>query len=286
MFVVAGVTGHVGSVVAKTLLEQKKPVRVIVRDAAKGKEWSQKGAEVAVGSLDDVRFLTQALKGKGGFFALLPPNYQAKDFIEAQYAAADAIAAAVKASGVPHVVLLSSIGADLPAGTGPIKALHRLEEKLRASGAKMSALRASYFQENAGSAVAPAKEAGIFPNFGNADYPFPMIATKDIGAAAVEALLHPPAKSEVIDVTGPAYSYRQVAEKLGKALGKTLRIVDIPPAQHVEALTKAGLSPSLAKEFAEMYAAFNAGKATPKGDRAVQGKTGLDETIRGLVGGA
>lgn len=286
MFVVAGVTGHVGSVVAKTLLEQKKPVKVIVRDAAKGKGWSQKGAEVAVGSLDDVRFLGQALKGADGFFVLLPPNYQATNFIEAQYAAADAIAAGVKGTGVRHVVLLSSIGADVPAGTGPIKALHRLEEKLRESGTKLSALRAAYFQENAGSAVAPAKEAGIFPNFGNADYPFPMVATKDIGAAAAEALLRPPAKSEVVDVAGPSYSYRQVAEKLGKALGKTLRIVDIPPAQHVETLTKAGLSPSLAKEFAEMYAFFNAGKASPKGDRAVQGKTELDETIRGLVGGA
>src|SRR3954464_9855145 len=113
MFVVAGVTGHVGSVVAKTLLEQKKPVRVIVRDAAKGNGWSQKGAEVAVGSLDDVRFLGQALKGADGFFVLLPPNYQAKDFIEAQYAAADAIAAAVKASGVPHVVHLHSTSAEL-----------------------------------------------------------------------------------------------------------------------------------------------------------------------------
>src|SRR3954468_11110270 len=125
MFVVAGVTGHVGSVVAKTLLEQKKPVRVIVRDAAKGKEWSQKGAEVAVGSLDDVRFLSHALKGADGFFTLLPPNYQAQGFLDAQYAPANATAPAVKASGVPHVVLLSSIGPALPAGTGPIKALPR-----------------------------------------------------------------------------------------------------------------------------------------------------------------
>ena len=34
---------------------------------------------------------------------------------------AAAIAAAVKANGVPHVVILSSVGADLPSGTGPIK---------------------------------------------------------------------------------------------------------------------------------------------------------------------
>ena len=34
MFVVAGVTGHTGRVVAEKLLQQKKPVRVIVRTAA------------------------------------------------------------------------------------------------------------------------------------------------------------------------------------------------------------------------------------------------------------
>ena len=282
--VVAGATGHVGSVVAKSLLAGKQKVKVIVRSADKGNDWSRTGAEVAVGSLEDAKFLAQALKGAQGFFTLLPPNYAAPDFIEAQYRTAGAIAEGVKASGIPHVVMLSSLGADLPAGTGPIKALHRLEEKLRATGAKVCALRASYFQENAGSALAPAKEQGIFPAFGNPDIAFPMIATQDIGAVAAEQLLHEPAKGEIVDIIGPSYSYRQVAEKLGEALRKTLKVVEVPAAEHVATLIKAGLTPGLAKEFAEMYAAFNAGKPAPKGDRAVRGKTPLEETLRALVG--
>ncbi len=284
MFVVAGVSGKVGSVVAKTLLLQKQPVRVLVRDAAKGKEWRQAGAQVAVGSLEDEEFLARTLEGARGFFTLLPPNYQAADFFATQKKTADAIASAVKRSAVPHVVMLSSIGADLASGTGPIKGLHYLEEKLRKTGVQLTAIRAGSFQENFHNALGPARQAGIFPNFApSADYPVAMIATKDIGALAAQSLLSPAAKSEIVDLQGPAYSYRQVAEKLGSALGKPLKVVDIPASEHVPALTQAGFSKELAGIFAEMYAGFAGGGISPKGDRLVQGKTELDETIRASV---
>src|SRR4029079_10619791 len=137
---------------------------------------------VAVGSLEDAAFLAGALKGAQGFFTLLPPNYASKDFYAEQRSTADAIAQGVKQAGVPHVVILSSIGADLDAGNGPIKGLHYLENKIRETGAKLTALRAAYFQENIGQSVSPARDQGIFPNFvPSRDFPMPMIATRDIG---------------------------------------------------------------------------------------------------------
>jgi uncharacterized protein YbjT (DUF2867 family) len=284
MFVIAGVSGHVGGVVAEQLLAKGKKVKVLVRDAAKGAAWSKKGAEVAQGSLDDEAFLTGALKGATSFFVLLPPNMAAPDFYAWQRETAAKVGRAVKANGVGHVVMLSSVGADLPEGTGPIKGLHHLENELRASGTKLTAIRAGFFQENVGQSVAPAKGMGIYPNFTpSADYPMPMIATKDIGALAVESLLSPPAKSEVVDLHGPAYSIRQCAEKLGAALGKTLQIVDIPQAGWVEAMTQGGLPKQFAEAYAEMYAGFATGKIVPKGDRLVQGKTTLDDVIKTLV---
>jgi uncharacterized protein YbjT (DUF2867 family) len=74
MYAIAGVTGNTGSVVAETLLAQGKPVRVIVRDAAKGEPWRANGAEVAVASLDDAAALTRALTGVEGAYLLIPPN--------------------------------------------------------------------------------------------------------------------------------------------------------------------------------------------------------------------
>src|SRR6185503_15412896 len=95
------------------LLDQRENVRVIVRDAQKGAEWKQRGAELAVGSLDDAAFVASALKGADGFFVLLPPNYAVQgDYTTAQRKVADAIAQGVRDGRVPHVVLLSSVGAD------------------------------------------------------------------------------------------------------------------------------------------------------------------------------
>jgi uncharacterized protein YbjT (DUF2867 family) len=286
MFVIAGVTGHVGSVVAEKLLAKGQKIKVIVRDSGKGAAWSKKGAEVAVGALDDPAFVAGALRGATGFFTLLPPDYRATDFFGSQKKMADAIAGAVKTSGVAHVVMLSSVGADQPSGTGPIKGLHYLENALRATGTKLTAIRAGSFQENVGMSLAPARAKGIFPSMSpSADYPVPMIATKDIGALAADSLLAPPAKSEIVDLLGPAYSNREVAEKLGAALGKTLTVVDVPQAGWVEAFKQGGFPESIAEVFAEMYGAFASGKITPKGDRLVQGKTTLDEVVKAVVSG-
>ncbi|MDI1484251.1 NmrA family NAD(P)-binding protein [Polyangium sp. y55x31] len=283
-FVVAGVTGNVGSVVAAELLAKGQKVKVLVRDAAKGAEWSKKGAEVVVAGLGDKDALAAALAGAQGFFVLLPPNVAAPDFYAYQRETSDSIVAAVKASGVPHVVLLSSVGADLPDGTGPIKGLHHLENALRATGVTLTAIRAGYFQENVANSLAPAKNAGIFPNFtGAPDYPFPHIATKDIGTLAAVSLLEGGQKSEIIDLHGPAYSVRQVAEKLGAALGKALQVVDIPPEAHVSTLVQAGLRQDHAEIFAEMYRGFQSGAIAPRGDRLVEGKTPIDEVIQALV---
>lgn len=285
MFVIAGVTGHVGSVAAKELLARKKPVKAIVRDAKKGEAWSKLGAQVAVGALEDSAFLTQALQGAEGFFALIPPRFDVPDFFAYQKKMADGIAAAVKAAGTPHVVLLSSVGADLDAGNGPIKGLHYLEAALRATKTTLTAVRAGYFQENVGNVLVPAKQDGIFPNLsGSADYPFPMIATKDIGRLVAECLLNKPARSENVDLHGPSYSIRQAAQLLGKALGKELKIVDVLAAARVDALKRAGFNESLAKTFAEMYEGFEKGIIRPKGDRLVQGKTELAEVIAALTG--
>ena len=281
MFVIAGVTGHVGSVVAKELLAHGERIKVFLRDPAKGAAWSKQGAEVAIGALDDTKALAGALKGAAGFFTLLPPNYQLDTGIyAAQRKTADSIAAAVKESGVPHVTILSSVGADLEDGTGPIKGLHYLEQVLKATGVRLSAVRAGYFQENVYNSLAAAKGAGIFPNMTpSAGYPFPMIATRDIGTVAAFQLMFPPAKSEVVDLQGPAYSIHEVAEQLGAHLGKKLDIVDVPAAGQVAAMVQAGMPKEWAEAMAEMNAGFAAGKIKPVGDRLIHGRTTLDAVI-------
>ena len=284
MFVISGVTGHVGGAVASELVARNQKIKVILRNPTQGTVWSQRGCEVAVGSLEDEPFLTRTLQGARGFFALLPPNYQAADLYAWQRKTAQAIANGVDQSRVPLVVMLSSVGADLADGNGPIKGLHYLEEALRKTSTKLVALRPTYFQENIAGVLNAARSSGVFPSFApSADVAMPMVATSDIGKMAADLLITPPAASEIVDLDGPAYSSRQVAEKLGTALGKPLRVLDVPPPEHVKTLEQAGIPHPLAEAFAEMYAGFAAGKIRPHGDRMVHAKTPIDNVISAIA---
>jgi uncharacterized protein YbjT (DUF2867 family) len=284
MYVIAGVTGHVGSAAARELLARGESVKVLVRNPARGEDWSRQGAEVAVVDLNDRVGLAEALRGSSGAFVLLPSDYGAADFLGEQRQMADAIAGAVKDSGVPHVVMLSSLGAELAEGTGPILGLHELEDRLRETGVVLSAIRCTYFQEKVGDVLGAAQESGIYPVFGeSADVPTPMVATRDIGTVVAETLRTSPTTSEVIDLEGPAYTERQVAEKLSAALGKPLQVVTIPQPGWVDAMVEAGFSRHIAEVLAGLYEAGERGILQPKGDRRLEGRTEIDETIRNLV---
>jgi uncharacterized protein YbjT (DUF2867 family) len=283
-FVVAGATGRVGSVVAGDLLDRGHDVTVVVRDAARGERWIERGATVAVGTLGDAPFLTGVLRDADGFFALLPEDPAARDFHGARRHIADAIAAAVQASGVPHVLLLSAIAASLPEGNGPAKGLHYLENVLRNACERLTVVRACWLQENVGAALQPATHAGIYPNFmPSADIPFPTIATRDVGHIVADLLEDGSAAGQVIDLVGPMYSVRGISDALGVALGRPLQVVDIPADAHVETLVQAGLSPSFAEAVAELYACFAAGRVRPAGHRSLAGSTTLEELLPTLL---
>ena len=285
-YVVAGITGRVGSVVAADLIANAKQVTAIVRDGACAASWSNRGVKVAIGSLTDAGFLARTLDGAAGFFTLLPEDPAVPDFHGHRRQMADSIARAVGQSRVPHVVMQSAIAASLSDRNGPGKDLHHLEGALRATGATITANRACYMQENIASAIEPARQAGIFPNLmPSADAAFPTIAAKDAGRFAAQALLSPPAASETVDLWGPAYSTRQMAAKLGAALGRNLRVVDIPSGGRVAALMGAGLPRTFAEAVAELHEAFAARLITPRGDRNLTGGTTLDDVIPRLLSG-
>jgi uncharacterized protein YbjT (DUF2867 family) len=286
-YVVAGATGRVGSVVARELLNRDHTVTVIVRDGTRGAEWARRGADVAVGSLDDRAFVAAVVRDASGFFTLLPENVPPDDFHGVRRRIADAIAGGACDGGVPHIVMLSAVAAVLPDGNGPAKDLHYCERQLAARAKQLTLLRACYFQDNVASVIPAARHAGIYSNFlASADMPIPMIATCDIGRFAAQALLAPPQGREIVDLFGPAYSIRQVARALGEALGKELRVIDVPPSCHSDALAEAGVPRPIADAVAEMFAAFNAGSIIPQGDRSLVGTTPIGDVItRAMRGG-
>jgi uncharacterized protein YbjT (DUF2867 family) len=180
MYVIAGVTGHTGAAAANALLTQGAPVRVVVRDAAKGEAWKKRGAEVALADLGDPAQLAKALAGATGAYVLSPPNFAAATtaaaFLEDRLAFAKRVVEGVKASGVKNVVLLSSVGAQHAAGTGPIVTTHRFEQLLRGQAPSVTFVRAAYFLDNWASVVGLAKSQGVLPHFGATTFKFHQVA--------------------------------------------------------------------------------------------------------------
>jgi uncharacterized protein YbjT (DUF2867 family) len=288
MYAIAGVSGHTGSVAADTLLAQGKQVRVIVRDAAKGAAWQAKGAEVAVASLDDVAALTRAFTGVAGAFVLLPPQMSIASAtpLEVNAKVASAIAAAVKAAALPHVVLLSSVGAQHPDGTGPIRALHRAERELTATGAAVTAVRAAYFQENWGAALGGLAQ-GALPTFIPADIRYPQVATRDIGRTAAAALIEGGKPGlQVIELSGPRdYTGHDVAAALAKLTGVPVAAQDAPLDAVVPTFTGFGLSKAVAELYRELYAGIASGRVAWEGGaaRQLRGAVDIADTLGGLL---
>jgi len=267
MYTITGVTGHVGSVAAKTLLAQGKQVRVLVRDAAKGAPWAKLGAEVVVGTFHDHAALVRALRGADGAFLLVPPAEALGEPDPIAYNAtiAQKLADAVREAALPHVVLLSSIGAQHPDGTGPIKALHHAERILGATGAALTAVRAASFQENWGSALG-ALAQNILPTFVPKAIRYAQVATPDIGRTVAAALAEGGRGRRDIELAGPReYTTPSAAAALSAIAGKPIAAVDVPPAQAVATLTSVGVPAPAAALFAEMYAGVTSGHVAFEG---------------------
>ena len=285
MYVVAGVSGNTGRSVASTLVAQGMPVRVLVRDAAKGEEWKKRGAEVAVAELDDAPALTKALRGAKGTYLLLPPLPASSDSRADNAKRTQALVAAIEESGVPHVVFLSSIAAHLTSGTGPILSLHDAEIALRRVKADVTFVRASYFMENLGASLY-ALAQGAFPTFLEANRPVTMVATADIGKVAADALVAGGQGKTVIELTGPReYTPVEVAKALSDIVGKPVALQVGPVEAMQDALVGAGLNAHWAGLYQEMTRGLNGGHITWEGTKIVRGSTPVESVLKSLTAG-
>ena len=277
MHVVIGATGHTGSTVAEKLLAKGEKVRVVGRDERKLEQFSQKGAEAFVADVTDASAMERAFAGAEAAYVMIPPNMASPNVLAFQQRVTDAMASALQKNSVNRAVVLSSIGADKPEKTGPVVGLRRLEERLESiGGLNVLFLRAGYFMENT------LPQVGVIQSFGNmagpvrADLPLPMIATRDIGAAAAEALarrdIHGKQRRELLGARD--VSYTQVAKVVGAAIGKpNLQYQQVGAAQLKPALLQMGMSANMVDLLLEMSDALNSGYMRALEPRSAQNTT-------------
>lgn len=282
---VSGLTGQTGAATARHLLAAGHTVRALVRSPDKAASWRDQGVELVTGSLDHVPDLVGALDGVDAAWVLLPPIWGATNLFTEVGRITDAWLAALAAVPVLRVVVLSSVAAHQPAGTGPIATLRPLEAGL-ADRPGVTFLRAAYFQENLGMSLPAVLEAGVLPVFFGADTSLDMVATDDIGAEAARQLTTAPGESpRVVQLAGPRReSFRSVAATLSELLGRPIAPAEGPPSALRERLAGMG-----AGHLADLYAEMSEGIASglvdwEPGLPVLRGPTSVTTTLRAMLG--
>jgi uncharacterized protein YbjT (DUF2867 family) len=284
-YVLTGSLGHITKPLAKKLIAAGHEVTIISSNPDRSASITKLGAQPAVGKVEDVDFLTKTFTGASAVYTMVPPNFTAPDWKKYIAGVGKIFAAAIKASGVKKVVNLSSIGAHMPEGCGPVSGIHFEEEALNAlPGTDIKHLRPAYFYLNLLSSIGMIKNAGFFGNNFGGDTLLPMTHPNDIADVAAEELLS-------LHFTGSSIRYiasdertsKEIASVLGAAIGKpNLSYVEFTDEQNLQGMLQAGLSEEIARNYVEMGSAIRSGKMAADFNRnkTIEGRTKLEDFVK------
>lgn len=268
-------TGNIGSRLTDKLLDAGAEVTLLARDPAKVEEAAKRGAKVLKGDLSDRAFVVESTRGADALFWLTPPNMAAKDFGAYQRALGDNAVEAIKANGIGHVVHLSSIGAHLGKGCGPVNGLHDVEKGIDAVAKSVLHLRAAFFMENFLWQLESIQGAGSVFMALPGSLSIPMVATRDIADAAAARLLDRSWQGRnVLGLHGPKdVSFDEAAAILTHVLERPVKHVQVPPQAVRDAMTGMGVGASMVDGFLEMYEGLTTGHMKAEFPRSAQSTT-------------
>ena len=226
MIAVMGAAGNVGSKVADLLLQTGEDVRALQhgRDLTALRE---AGAEVVKGDVMIADELMALFDGAVAALVMLPENVADPAFVENRLVMSRAIRDALRASGVAHVVALSTVGADRADVPGPPGGLHRFERDLsELEGANVLVLRSAAYMDYLLAALPMIEDQHINGSATKADMRFPMVATQDVASEAAERL-------QLRDFTGHEVKFLLGPEDLTMAeattaIGRRLGMPELP----------------------------------------------------------
>ncbi len=256
--VLTGSLGHISKPLAEALVKNKHSVTVISSKADKQKDIETLGAKAAIGSIDNVAFLTAAFKGADIVYLMEPPfNFFDKNLnIEAYWTSiANNYVRAVQQSGIKRIIHLSSIGAHTDKGVGMLNIHHHIENMLKQlpDDIAIKFMRPVGFYYNMFAFIPTIKaQKAIFQNYGG-DEKEPWVSPFDIAAIIAEEMEKPFEGRIVRYIASDEISPDEVAKILGEAVGKSgVKWVVVPDEQFLNSLISAGFNPEAAKGYVEM----------------------------------
>lgn len=263
-YIITGGAGHISKPIAEQLLAAGHKVVVIGRSAENLQPITEQGAIAAIGSLEDVDFLAETFKDADAAYLMIPPNMSAENMRHFQNTIARNYIQALEVSGLKKVVVLSSIGAHMRNGAGPIDGLADFEVLLeKTNGIDIKLLRPSYFYYNLFGMIPLIHTMSIMGgNYGGTAEKLVLADTADIAAVAVEELLS-------LAFTGTTVRYiasdERTTEEIAHVLGTAVGHPDIPwvvfnDEQTLEGMKQAGFNESIAEAYTSMGNAIREGK--------------------------
>lgn len=270
-------TGHVGSAVADFLLDFGDDFDVILlaRRPEGLRRFTERGGQMQIGSLDDAAFLTRATQDVDALFWVTPPGYGSYDVRAFQNRLGNAAATAVRTNHIARVVNLSSIGAQLSSGVGPINGLHDVEKWLDDATGNIAHLRPGFFFENLLWQVDSMRKLGKISAPLSGTQRYPMVATQDIGRIAVRRLMDCKWSGHCVrEIHGPAdLSFDEAAGILSKVLDRKIAYVKCDPQEMRHVLLGNAISENAADLMLEMYDAVETGRLFPVQPRSAETTT-------------
>lgn len=262
-YVITGAAGHVSKPLAEKLLAAGHEVNVIGRNAENLKPLTDKGAKALVGSIEDVDFLKTAFAGTKAVYLMIPPQYADLDLKVFQQIAGN-YAEAIKAANVKYIVNLSSVGAHLPNGVGPVSGLYLAEQELnKLTDVNILHLRPGFFYVNFLANVSMVKGMNIIGgNYGDANAKMILSHPNDVADAAAEALLNLSFKGHSVQyLASDERTTGDVAKVVGNAIGNPeLPWVGFTDEQAYGGMRQAGVPEGIANKYTEMGNAMRTGK--------------------------
>lgn len=228
MFVITGITGKVGGAVARTLLNNRLPVRAVIRSRSKAAYWEALGCEIAIANMEDSVALTQAFMGASGVFILPPPEFDPTPGFPEARAVINAVSQAIEAGRPDKVVCISTIGAQA-SQTNLLTQRTLMEEALSVLPVPVTFLRPGWFMDNAAFDITAVLEEGMIHSFLHPlDKKVPMIASADVGKVAAELLQEQWAGTRVVELEGQWVSPNDLAKAFGEILGRPIHVEAVP----------------------------------------------------------
>lgn len=261
--VILGSLGNISKPLVQHLIAAGKKVTVVSSSSERKSEIEKLGATAAIGLVTDQDFLENTFKGAEAVYTIVPPYHAKEDWKGYIAGVGQKYANAIKNAGVKYVVNLSSIGAHLADGVGPVSGLYHVEQALnKLEGVNILHLRPAYFYYNLLNNIGLIKNAGIIGgNFGT-DSTLVLVHPKDIAKVAAEALISLNfADKSVKYIASDEKKPAEIASILGKAIGKPeLPWVDFKDEESFAGMIGAGLYEELAKNYVEMGTSIRNGK--------------------------